>query len=69
MRKILSIIKNWSAVILLAMYIAALLCALICCIFSEGKVYPIIGGTAVVLTICGAVYQLIVECQKAKGGL
>ena len=69
MRKILSIIKDWSAVILLAMFIAALVCASVCCIFSDGKVYPLIGGLAVMLTICGAVYQLIVECQKKKGGL
>lgn len=69
MKKIFAFIKDWSAVILLAMFIAALVCASACCIFSDGKVYPLIGGAAVMLTICGAVYQLIVECQKKKGGL
>lgn len=68
MKKIFEWTKKWAAVILLTMWIIGLICTALCCIFSKGKVYPIIGGCAIVPAIASLVYQLIVEYKRIKGG-
>lgn len=60
-------IKNWSAVIILAAFIACLVSAFICCLACNGKVYPVFGAIGVAVAIATSVFQLALEI-KAKGG-
>ena len=67
MKKIIAIIKNWSVVILLSLFIATMVCAFLCCVLSKGWLYPVFGAVGVAGVIATSLYQLIVEIKLAKG--
>ena len=68
MRKILSIIKEWSAVMVLSVILACMVCAFVCCLVCGGKVYPILGAIAVALNIAVIVWQTAIEVKSRIGG-
>lgn len=67
MKKFFEWTKKWSAVIILAAFLACMVFTFICCLQSHGRVYPVFGAIASALTIAATGYQLIVECKTARG--
>ena len=68
MKKFFNWIKNWSAVIILAAFIACMVCAFVCCLTADGKVYPILGAVAVALNIAVLVFQTALEIKTRRDG-
>ena len=66
MKKFFNWIKNWSAVIILAAFIACMVCAFVCCLTAGGKVYPILGAIAVAVNIAILVFQIALEIKSRR---
>ncbi|MBR5199017.1 MAG: hypothetical protein IKW20_04220 [Bacteroidales bacterium] len=66
MKKFFNWIKNWSAVIILAAFIACMVCAFVCCLVCDGKVYPILGAIAVAVNTAVLVFQIALEIKSRR---
>lgn len=68
MKKFFNWIKNWSAVIILAAFIACMVCAFVCCLVCDGKVYPVFGAVGVAVIIAVSVFNLALEIKDRRDG-
>lgn len=66
MKKFFEWIKKWSAVIILAAFIACLVSAFICCLACNGKVHPVFGAIGVAVIIAVSVFNLALEIKDRR---